>query len=193
MLKNFEEFISEGKDDFFPANKVEKTPSTEDSMTDDAGVANLFQEIDRNYNNYPSLSSLKSAEMLVLEERRDWPDFSKTVELETVKSAPCKFYIRYQKDGGEYQAQVDFNISYKGVENFDIPEPDYWYEQNQKRMGISLEGIKIKKIMAKSNELSYSSSKSSKDLGKTVIRFLLNVFKPQFDMVGDEALIIRQL
>ena len=192
MIKNFKEFILE-KEESIPDNAVKQSPVTGDSMANDAGVANLFQEIDRNYNNYPSLSSLKSAEMIVLEERRDWPDFTKTTELETTKTEPCKFYIRFQKDGGEYQAQVDFDLSYKGVENFDIPEPDYWYEQNQKRMGISLEGIKLKKIMAKSNEISYNSSKFSKDLGKTVIRFLLNVFKPQFDMLGDEALIIRQL
>jgi len=44
-----------------------------------------------------------------------------------------------------------------------------------------------------SEGIAYDSEKFSKDLGKTVMRFLLNILKPQFDMVGDEALIIRQL
>lgn len=167
---------------------------SQDPMTEDARVANLFQEIDRNYNNYPSLSSMKMQEILIYEERRDWKNFQEIVELENVKSEPCKFYLRFEMGADEYEVQIDFSISFKGVKNIDLPEPEHGLnDDGTQRVGTSLESISLKKIQVKSSSLKFNSSKFSKDLGKTVLRFLLNVFKPQFDMIGDESLIIRQL
>ena len=88
---------------------------------------------------------------------------------------------------------MDFDLTFKGVENFDKPDDDYNYNMYEKRMGISLETLNLKKIAVKSDSVSYSSTNFSKDLGKTVLRFLLHLFQSQFDMIGDEALIIRQL
>lgn len=178
MIKNFSQFVTENQE--------------KDALSQDARVSNLFQDLDRNYNNYPSLASAHLSEINVEVERRVWKDFNKEAVLGEKKTDPAKFYIKFQMGPETYEVQVDFSISYKGVKNYDVAEPGYDYDQ-EPRMGVSLEGLSVKKIMAKSESLTYSSTKFSKDLGKTVLRFLLNVFKPLFDMVGDEALIIRQL
>lgn len=179
MIKNFNQFLNE-KDG-------------KDSMSEDAKISLVFQELDRNYNNFPTLSALKSSEIQILEERRDWKDPAKIAQLEKLVTEPGKFYIKYQKENAIIEVQMDFDLTFKGVENFDKPDDDYNYNMYEKRMGISLETLNLKKIAVKSDSVSYSSTNFSKDLGKTVLRFLLHLFQSQFDMIGDEALIIRQL
>jgi hypothetical protein len=163
-----------------------------DILSQDARVANLFQDLDRNYNNYPTLAASHLSEINVEVERRVWKDFAKEAVLGEDKTEPGKFYIKFQMGVETYEVQVDFSLTYKGVKNYDVAEPGYDYDQDP-RQGVSLEGLSVKKIMVKSETIAYSSTKFSKDLGKTVLRFLLNIFKPLFDMIGDEALIIRQL
>jgi hypothetical protein len=181
MIKTFDQYINEKED------------QPEDPMTADAKISSIFQEIDRNYTNSPGLGSVNTQEILILDERRNWKDVTELAVLGETKKEPGKFYLNYEKGPEDHKIQVDFEFSYKGVENFDVPEPDYAYFKNEKRLGISLEQIVLKKIMVQTDSIKYNSSKISKDLGKTVLRFLMNILKPQFDMVGDEALIIRQL
>lgn len=184
MIKKFKEFLAE----------TEQNAQPEDPMTLDAKVAAVFQDIDRNYNNFPSLGSIQTEDFLVLEEVKDWKDFTKLAVLGETKTEPAKFYLKFEKGPEEYQVQVNFTFSFKGVENYD--SADFGYDprkEENERMGISLENLTLKKIMVKSESISYASEKFSEDLGKTVFRFLLNVMKPMFDMVGDEALVIRQL
>ena len=84
MIKNFNQFLNE-KDG-------------KDSMSEDAKISLVFQELDRNYNNFPTLSALKSSEIQILEERRDWKDPAKIAQLEKLVTEPGKFYIKYQKE-----------------------------------------------------------------------------------------------
>jgi len=184
MIKKFKQFIAES----------EENPVVEDPMTLDAKVAAIFQDIDRSYNNFPTIGAIQTEDFLVLEEIKDWKDFTKIAVLGETKTEPAKFYLKFEKGPEEYQVQVNFTFSFKGVENYD--SADFGYDPRKEEdgsMGISLEKLTLKKIMVKSESISYSSEKFSKDLGKTVFRFLLNVLKPQFDMIGDEALVIRQL
>jgi hypothetical protein len=176
-LKNFQQYLTE----------------KEDSMLKDAAVSYMFQEVDRNYNNSPFLNSMRTQTILIHEERRDWKDFTKDLELNTEKTQDAKFYMKFEREEDLVEFQIDFTIAYKGVKNFDIPEPSYDYNRVDARLGSSLENITVKRIKMKSNSISYNETKFSKDLNKTVLRLLLNIFKPQFDMIGDEALIIRQL
>jgi len=196
MIKNFKEFLLEKDGEISTpstpdASNVPKTTTgTPDALSEDAKISNIFQEIDRNYNNYPSLGAQHLSDIIVLQEIRSWGNFLEKAKLEEEVTEPCKFFIKYEKEADVYQVQVNFDITYEGVENFDIPEPDYGH---QKRMGVSLKSLSLKRIKVKSSSISFDSENFSKDLGKTVLRFLLNIFKPEFDTIGDEALIIRQL
>lgn len=175
MIKKFSEFIAES------------------SLAEDAKISALMQEIDRNYGNYPTVSTAHLQEINFLEEKRDWPNFADTAQLAKDQTVPCKLYLKFEKMSDEYEVQLDFKVTYKGVENFDKPDFNPRVPEQTDRMGISLEALALKKIQVKSSDISYASDSFSKDLGKTVLRFLLNVMKPIFDKVGDEALIIRQL
>lgn len=179
MIKNFSQFLAEN----------------DSSLAEDAQISALVQEIDRSYGNYPEVSSanVHVQEINFLEEKRDWPDFADTAELAKNQTAPCKMYMKFEKVDDQYEVQFDFTVTYKGVENFDKPDFNPRSPEQTERMGVSLEALALKKIQVKSSEITYTSSSFSKDLGKTVLRFLLAVMKPLFDKIGDEALIIRQL
>jgi hypothetical protein len=175
MIKNFSQFIAENE------------------LAEDAKVSALVQEIDRHYGNNPTVSTVHLQEINFLEEKRDWPDFADIAKLAENQTAPCKMYMKLEKVSEEYEVQFDFNVTFKGVENFDKPDFNPRSPEQTDRTGISLEALALKKIQVKSDSLNYASDSFSKDLGKTVLRFLLSVLKPLFDKIGDEALIIRQL
>jgi hypothetical protein len=178
-IKSFSQFLAE----------------SDSSLADDAKVSSLVQEIDRCYGMYPdvSTSSVQIQEINFLEEKRDWPDFAETAKLASNQTAHCKMYLKFEKVSDIFEMQFDFDVTYQGVENFDKPDFNPRSPEQTDRMGISLEALALKKIQVKSSDINYSSGSFSKALGKTVLRFLLNVMKPLFDKIGDEALIIRQL
>lgn len=176
MIKSFAQFVNES-----------------DALAEDAKVSAIVQDIDRNYGNYPSAAAQQTIDMNFLEEKREIPNFAEEAELAKDKVAHCKLYLKFSTSADEYQTQFDFDVTYKGVENFDKPDFNPRSPEQTERLGVSLEGLKLKKIQVKSATLTYAKENFNKDLGKTVLRFLLNVLKPSFDKIGDEALIIRQL
>jgi hypothetical protein len=127
------------------------------------------------------------------EERRDWPNFAEDAELAKEKTAPCKFYMKLEKGAEEIEIQIDFNVVYKGVENWDKPEFNPANPEETERLGVSLESLRLTKLQVQSPSFTYAKTNFTKDLGKTVLKFLLNIFTPVFDIVNDEALVIRQL
>ena len=176
MIKSFEQFINESSD-----------------MNSDTTVSNLMQEVDRNYNDYPGMSTVKSTDINFSIDERKFPNFADEVELEKESTLPCEFHLKFTLRSEEYDMNLKFSVSFKGVENYDIPDPDYRHMQEEQRMGISLESMQIKRIIVKSSSLDYDSTKFGKDLGKTVLRFLLKIVKPQFDIIGDSTLSIQQI
>jgi hypothetical protein len=178
-IKKYKEFINE-------------TVSPE--MEQQAKVSAIISDIQRNYLNYPSISSVNQAELEFLEEKRSWPNFIKTAKLDTVIDSTGKFYIKYSKEGGIYELRVDFKISYKGIENYDSPVSDMFPEEiDGKELGVALEDLKIVRLQARTDFLRFDSQNILPDLNKTVLGFMLKVLRPEFNLISDESLIIRQL
>jgi hypothetical protein len=190
MIKNFKEFILE-KDENDPW-KPKLTPQKMDSLSSDARINSLFQDIDRDFNNYPSLGALRASEIQITQEIRSWSGFQEKAELNTVKKEPCRLFLKFEKGPEQYKVDLEFELSYKGVENYDIPEPDYNYAVSDKRLGVSLERIHITRITVKSDTAQFDSTEFNKTLRRTVDRFIVTLIRPDFDMIGDPAVLIAQ-
>jgi hypothetical protein len=163
----------------------------ESTLEQDAQVSALVQELQRNYETMTSFGSSAPTSMKFIEEKKSWYIDPKKIALEDTEESTGNLMVKIQKDADEIEFNLSFVFAYKGVENFDHEQGNMYDEIN--RLGVSLEMLKISKISVKSQSLNYSETKFSKDLGKTVLRFLLDILRPQFDMIGDESLIIRQL
>jgi hypothetical protein len=190
MIKNFKEFILE-KDENDPW-KPKLTPQKMDSLSSDARINSLFQDIDRDFNNYPSLGALRASEIQITQEIRSWSGFQEKAELNTVKTEPCRLFLKFEKGPERYKVDLEFELSYKGVENYDIPEPDYNYAVSDKRLGVSLEKIHVTRITVKSDTAKFDSTEFNKTLRRTVDRFIVTLIRPDFDMIGDPAVLIAQ-
>lgn len=179
MIKTFSQFLLEEEE--------------KNDMSDDAQVSSLMQEIDRNYNSYATLATAHFQEMNFLDEVRDWPNFTELAEIGKDKTAPCKMYMKVDKGAERFEVQLDFDVTYRGVENWDKPEFNPANPEETERIGVSLENLKLTKIQVKSGTVTFAKTTFSKDLGKTTLRFLVSILKDVFDIMNDEALNIRQL
>jgi hypothetical protein len=179
-IKKFIEFITE---------------TTTPEMDKSAQVSAVVSEIGRNYLNYPSLSAMKETDLNFQEEKRKWPNFIETAKLDTDIEAPGKFYMKFSKNGEEFEILIDFNVAYKGTENYDSDVADYFKqaEEGGARMGVALQKLRITRLQVKSDLLVYNEKRLLPDLNKTLLGFMLGVLKPEFDMISDETLVIRQL
>jgi hypothetical protein len=181
-IQTFEKFVAENAD---PTDTV---------IASSAQVSNLFSEMQRNYLNVPGLDALKRTDLNFLEEKRSWPNFIETAKLETNTDAPGKFFLKFSKNGEEFQVTIDFKITYSGIENYDSAVGDYFQsEEDGVRLGVALQKLRITKVQVKSDFLVFNEQKLLPDLNKTVLGFMLGVLRPEFDLISDESLIIRQL
>jgi hypothetical protein len=181
-IQTFEKFVAENAE---PADTA---------IASSAQVSNLFSEIQRNYLNLPGLDAQKKSDLNFLEEKRSWPNFIETAKLETNIDAPAKFYLKFAKNGEEFQVTVDFKITYSGIENYDSAVGDYFQsEEDGVRLGVALQKLRIVRVQVKSDFLNFNEQKLLPDLNKTVLGFMLGVLRPEFDLISDESLIIRQL
>jgi hypothetical protein len=179
-LKKFSEFINE---------------ETSAKMDKSAQVSSIISEISRNYLNYPSLSAMKDTDLNFIEEKRSWPNFMENAKLDADMDAPGKFYIKFSKNGEQFEVLVDFKVTYKGTENYDSAVTDYFKQEEEgtDRMGVALQKLRIVRLQVKSDLLSFNEKSLLPDLNKTLLGFMLGVLRPEFDMISDETLIIRQL
>jgi hypothetical protein len=179
-IKKFSEFITE---------------ATTPEMDKSAQVSTIISEISRNYLNYPSLSAIKETDLNFMEEKRQWPNFIETAKLDTDIESPGKFFMKFSKNGEDFEILIDFNVTYKGTENYDSAVTDYFKqeEEGNDRTGVALQKLRITRLQLKSDLLVFNEKRLLPDLNKTLLGFMLGVLKPEFDMISDETLVIRQL
>lgn len=188
-IKKFHEFINEEEQEDLQ-QREEVNPALDSS----AQVSNLIQELQRNYINYPSIAAMKELSVTFLEEKRTWPAFGETAKLDTETESNSSLWMKFSKNGEVYELTIDFLIGYMGVENFDSAVTDYFPDEVENaRLGVALEKLRIKRIAVKSDFLMFNETKILPDLAKTALGFMLGVLKPEFDLIADETLVIRQL
>ena len=157
-----------------------------EAIIKESSVSSLIQDIDRCYNNYPSLSAMETGDITFLEEKREYPKFSQEVKLEHTITKNCKIYFKVQRESEQYEILFYFKVSFRGIENYDMPEPGM--NDNEQRLGVSLESLKTEKIQVKSPSLQFNSSSFGNSLDEIAMKFILALLKPEFDRVNDQTM-----
>lgn len=170
----------------------EKYILLESDMNKSSDVSQVVREIERNYDTFVG-PVIIDTDTSLLAETRKWPVFMTSAKIEEEKTAACKYYIKVVIFGNVYELEIHFDVTYKGVQNYDNPNPDAFDKDREYRTAVSLEKLKIKRVAMRSDTLKFNETELLPDLKKNVYGLLLTILKPEFDMISDEELIIRQL
>jgi hypothetical protein len=170
-IMNFCDFINEGKE------------------TSDDAVIDILRSLSRNYESkkffYTDLLQFE-----VEEERRDWRDTRKYVELEKTVTHDATYKLKFKLDEKHYLLSIDFKFSFKGDKEKDAPENASPEELG--RLNIVLSGIDLKKIELNSSDMNFSTSTFSELLKKTVTDFLVKMMQVDYDTLGAEIYSLQQ-
>lgn len=160
----------------------------ETTMEKSSAVSSIVSDIRRNYEK--SFAPEIDPAYQFLEEKRKWPVFD-SVKSEEIKEATCSYYVKVSDSGTISELALKFLVKYSGKKSFDSADPDMYDKEDQ--YAVSLDDIKILGVRAKSEGLSFDETNITSGLKKTVLGLLLTILTPEFDMIADEDLIIRQL
>lgn len=170
-IMNFCDFINEGKE------------TSEETITD------ILRSLSRNYESkkffYTDL-----LQFVVEEERRDWRDTRKYVELEKTVTHDATYKLKFKLDEKHYLLTIDFDFSFKGDKEKDAPENAS--PEDLGRLNVVLNGIDLKKIELNSSDMNFSTSTFSELLKKTATDFLVKMMQVDYDTLGAEIYSLQQ-
>jgi hypothetical protein len=166
MIKNFEQYLLE-------------------SENSDNLLINFFASLTRNYETQrPFYTDL--LQFVIEEERRDWRETRKYVELEKSITHEARYLTRFKMDEKNYFLEINFDFTFIGKAERDAPEA--MAQDDEERLNIVLEGVNIKKIKIKST--SYDIFKSGKEITPPVKKaceaFLVKMLENDYDTLGEE-------
>jgi hypothetical protein len=170
-ILNFNEFLNEGKE------------------TNDDTVTDILRSLSRNYESkkffYTDLLQFE-----VEEERRDWRDTRKYVELEKTVTHDATYKLKFKLDERHYLLTIDFDFKFKGDKEKDAPENASPEELG--RLNIVLTDIDLKKIELNSSDMNFSTSTFAESLKKSASDFLVKVMQVDYDTLGAEIYSLQQ-
>jgi len=160
-------------------------------MSDSSTVSMVASEINRNYSKFV-MPDREQDNIVFMQEKRSWPVFLNLQTQEEEKESKCTYYIQVAIDNQEYELEVHFIVKYKGQPEFDNNNPND-YDKESTDFAVSLEDLKITRVALKSAGMKFDETTLLPDLKKNILGMLLTILRPEFDVIADEELIIRQL
>ena len=166
MIKNFSQYLLE-------------------SENDDNRLINFFASLTRNYETQrPFYTDL--LQFVIEEERRDWRETRKYVELEKSVTHEARYLVKFKMDEKNFFLEINFDFTFIGKKEKDAPEA--LSQEDEDRLSIILEEIKIKKIKIKST--AYDIFKSGKEITPPVKKaceaFMVKMLENDYDTLGEE-------
>jgi hypothetical protein len=167
-LLNFEDFLFENKN---------------------THVADLFRSLSRNYESEKFFYT-DHLQFTIEEERRNWRDTRKYVELEKTVKHEANYYLSFKLDDKNYKINIDFEFDFKGEKEKDAP--DTLSAEDAKRLSVVLTGIRVKKVAVSSSELNFVTSSPDESLKKAIMDFLQKMMSVDYDSLGSNLYNMQQ-
>jgi hypothetical protein len=163
----------------------------EDFLFESSGEAasDLLRTLARNYESKKFFYT-DDLQFNVEEERRDWREARKYVELEKTVNHDATYTLKFNLDNNNYALTIDFNFSFKGKKEKDAPENISPAEAN--RLNVVLTGIDVKKIVFSSSNLNFSTSSPVGTVKDAAVAFLQKMMSPEYDSLGPELYNLQQ-
>lgn len=170
MIKNFTEYLLESQDG-------------------DTRAVDFFASLSRNYeSSKPFYTDLM--QFTIEEERRDWRDTRKYVELEKKVTHEAFYKLKFELDKKMYLLEINFDYVFDGQKEKDAPETIS--DEDMQRLNVVLEEVRIKKIRIVSSDFNYDSSSPSDPVKKACEAFLIKMMEVDYDSLGAEIYKIEQ-
>lgn len=156
-----------------------------ESGNDDTLLVNFFSSLSRNYETQKSFYT-DLLQFIVEEERKDWRETRKYVELEKSITHEARYLLRFKMDEKHYFLEINFDFIFTG--NLEKDAPETVSQEDKDRLSIILQDIIIKKIKIKS--ASYNIFKSRKEISipvkKACEAFLVKMLHNDYDTIGEK-------
>jgi hypothetical protein len=156
-----------------------------ESENEDTRLVDFFASISRNYESQRPFYT-DQLQFVVEEERRDWRDTRKYVELEKTVTHEASYKIKFKMDEKLYLLEIEFDFNFEGRKERDAPEA--MAQDDEERLNIVLQKIGLKKI--KIHSTTYNITKSGKEITPPVKKaceaFLVKMMEVDYDTLGEE-------
>lgn len=156
-----------------------------ESENEDTRLVDFFASISRNYESQRPFYT-DQLQFIVEEERRDWRDTRKYVELEKSVTHEARYKLKFKMDEKTYLLEINFDFTFEGRKERDAPEA--MAQEDEERLNIVLEKISIQKIRVRST--TYNILKTGKEITPPVKKaceaFLVKMMEVDYDTLGEE-------
>ena len=152
-------------------------------------VADILRTLARNYESKKFFYT-DHLQFNVEEERREWRDTRKYVQLEETVKHDAEYLLKFKLDGAKYSMEIKFDFTFKGAKEKDAPEN--LADSDIGRLGVVLTGIQPKSLKLKSNTMDFSTSSLAESLKDATVAFLQKMMSVDYDTLGPELYDMQQ-
>ena len=173
MIKSFKDYIFESE-----------------SM--DSQMMNLMSSLARNYDVKQAFYT-DNLQFIIREERREWTNLRKQVELLKPKTEIAYYKLRFDLDEKYYVIEINYKITFTGKSEKDAPNDDYDKESDN-RYSVALDDVKINSIKVESDQFNYDSKGKRISIGiiDNTIIFINKMMSIDYDVLGNEMSSLQQ-